>query len=194
MLLFFGHGLFSPGGEEAPWRVASTTWNSSRCPIKWCNQKVPDCPLLVFDGDCAFCRMWVGYWKTSPAIASNMCRIRQPRPLPRCRRAPSSRRRSSSSKAARATAEPKPSFISMASRPGRRMGALAYRHIPGLAAAHRSALPFHRGASKRRLQSYPRSVGLAASNHPRTRIASRYFRPRHRHSSISSPSSRSAAR
>lgn len=23
---------------------------------------MPDRPLLVFDGDCAFCRMWVGYW------------------------------------------------------------------------------------------------------------------------------------
>ena len=25
-------------------------------------KKVPDRPLLVFDGDCAFCRMWVDYW------------------------------------------------------------------------------------------------------------------------------------
>jgi predicted DCC family thiol-disulfide oxidoreductase YuxK len=31
-------------------------------PIEWCNQEVPDRPLLVFDGDCAFCRLWVGYW------------------------------------------------------------------------------------------------------------------------------------
>ena len=32
MLLFFGHGLLSPGGEEAPWRVASTTWNILKMP------------------------------------------------------------------------------------------------------------------------------------------------------------------
>ncbi len=27
------------------------------------NERTPDVPLLVFDGDCSFCRIWIGYWK-----------------------------------------------------------------------------------------------------------------------------------
>lgn len=26
-------------------------------------QDVPERPILVFDGDCSFCRAWVEYWK-----------------------------------------------------------------------------------------------------------------------------------
>ena len=36
------------------------------------NETPPGRPLLVFDGDCTFCRTWIGYWKqlTGDAIAS----------------------------------------------------------------------------------------------------------------------------
>jgi predicted DCC family thiol-disulfide oxidoreductase YuxK len=27
------------------------------------NEPTPDVPLLIFDGDCSFCRIWIGYWK-----------------------------------------------------------------------------------------------------------------------------------
>jgi len=35
------------------------------------NERAPDVPLLVFDGDCTFCRTWIGYWKrlTGAAVA-----------------------------------------------------------------------------------------------------------------------------
>jgi predicted DCC family thiol-disulfide oxidoreductase YuxK len=41
--------------------------NSSALP----NEPPPSRPLLVFDGDCTFCRAWIGYWKrlTGDAIA-----------------------------------------------------------------------------------------------------------------------------
>jgi predicted DCC family thiol-disulfide oxidoreductase YuxK len=34
-------------------------------------ERIPEVPLLVFDGDCSFCRMWIGYWQelTGEAIA-----------------------------------------------------------------------------------------------------------------------------
>ena len=27
------------------------------------NERASDVPLLIFDGDCSFCRIWIGYWK-----------------------------------------------------------------------------------------------------------------------------------
>jgi hypothetical protein len=41
--------------------------NSCQPAIGTMVQQLPERPILVFDGDCSFCRAWVEYWKQNTA-------------------------------------------------------------------------------------------------------------------------------
>ena len=98
----------------------------------------PERPVLVFDGDCSFCRIWVGYWQALTGDKSNTPRTRPPRAAFRTFPSLSSKRPSSSSMATSITARPRLSFTCLRFRRRLRMGAAVYELVPGVAVDHRS--------------------------------------------------------